>query len=691
VAVDAPMHAGVGQNIVIDPSFEADVFGPRINVPSTGLFGGIGAGRWYPYANAGANAFASVYDPAGSISGYRYGRITGRPAADARFGFYQNVTQGVVDAGGPGIFELSGWMRAAGPAPSMPDYLLLAVPTGEMAHGGYDAYWLPGIAPWMWFTRAGASAMGRLGAYTQIPANNPGAMNQWNLLQNRIVLDFNPDAGEEAIVVIATSDGSSVWTRPTSITEIHADNIFLGRVEAVATPVVTRDQATGYVTITSATPFARIYYSVNGAAPAATISMTPVVAGGTAYTIPFQVTADCEVRAIAVLDGWNNSAVATWVNDVTVPVFTWDIFNNGPGGTQYPQPNWSLQEAGLIRMRPQLDGADAFVCYGAAGTIIALDQDGECAMQFVHVSRLWSDADGWLDYFMGIDVNKNGNWQHINLEITVYGQTFYALLVNANFGIAADYYTVTFVVEAGAAGVYAAATTATVAIPAGQTIPANVIPGTTARTGFYFAGWYPSDPAGVVVNGDMEFTARFNPLFHYVTFEAGAGGELDATSFGLVVRIRDGFTFWPDRVPTPVANDGYEFVEWTPYNPASFVVRGCMTFTALFEPVGVVTPQIVSVTPNPAVVERDGTVDITVTTQGMPDGAWIELNVAWRVGLSIVDGPRFYIENNQAVITVAANANARYGQDGFAVSARVADAWGASVIVCSYTFVIEVQ
>jgi len=253
--------------------------------------------------------------------------------------------------------------------------------------------------------------------------------------------------------------------------------------------------------------------------------------------------------------------------------------------------------------------------------------------------------------------------------------------------------TVTFVVEAGAVGAYASRTSY-VELLAGEEIPANAIPSTVARTGFYFAGWYPSDPAMFgAVSEDVTFTARFNPLFHYVTFEAGSGGELTPTSFGSVVRIRDGFTFWADRVPTPVANSGYEFVSWAPYNPAGFVVRGDMTFTAMFEPVVVVPvePQILSVTPNPAVVQRGDIVELVVTTQGMPNGAWIELNVAWRAGLSVVGGPRFTIVDNKAIITVTADATARVGRDGVAVTARIADTWGASLIIDSYVFVIDVQ
>ena len=270
-----------------------------------------------------------------------------------------------------------------------------------------------------------------------------------------------------------------------------------------------------------------------------------------------------------------------------MPEFGWNIFNNGPGGTQYPRPNPGLAASGTIRMWTQLDGVNAPVYLDAADTIVATDQDGECAMEFIRVNRMWVAGTGWTDYFNMVDVNKNdGSWQYINLYITVYGETVHVLLVNALFEPPAEDVTVTFIVEAGAVGVYAATTT-TVVVPAGEEIPASAIPNTEARTGFYFAGWYPSSPAEYgYVTEDTTFTARFNPLFHYVTFEAGHGGQvIPADGLGLIVRIRDGFTFWPDRVPTPVADAGYEFIEWYPSNPAGFVVRDNITFTAVFAPV----------------------------------------------------------------------------------------------------------
>ena len=227
--------------------------------------------------------------------------------------------------------------------------------------------------------------------------------------------------------------------------------------------------------------------------------------------------------------------------DTTHPIFNWNIFNNGPGGTQYPRPNPGLAAAGTIRMWTQLDGVNTPVYFDAADTIVALDQDGQCAMHFVTVNQMWVAGTGWVDYFNMINVNKNGDWEYINLSITVFGQTVDVLLANV-----------------------------------------------------------------------------------------------------------------------------------------------------LFEPPAVI-PRIISVAPNPAVVEQGGEVEIVVTTQGMPDGAWVDLNVAWRPGLSIVGGPRFYVVDNQATITIAADADARLGRDGFAVAARVAGDWGSVVIISSYSFVIDVQ
>ena len=268
------------------------------------------------------------------------------------------------------------------------------------------------------------------------------------------------------------------------------------------------------------------------------------------------------------------------------PVLSFNIFNNGEGGSP-STPNPGLAASGTIRMWTRLDGVNAPIYYAAASSIVALDQDGQCAKDFLRVNRMWVAGTGFIDYFNTIDVNKNAPWRYINFSITAHGQTVELLLVNANYVPAADYHTVTITVQAGAVDVYVAQTTV-IEVPNGGQIPVASIPDTVARTGFYFAGWYPADPtAHGNVYGDLTFTAQFNPLFHNVTFEAGNGGEL-VPSPTAPLRVRDGFWIQAGNVPTPVALPGFVFVEWVidgvgAVNPVGFVVRENMTLMATFE------------------------------------------------------------------------------------------------------------
>ncbi|MCL2287078.1 MAG: S8 family serine peptidase [Firmicutes bacterium] len=137
--------------------------------------------------------------------------------------------------------------------------------------------------------------------------------------------------------------------------------------------------------------------------------------------------------------GW----IGSNITDVTTNIvsesyyfgpFTLDLFNNGEGGSP-SRPNASLAAAGLIRMWTQLNGVNTRIPLRFADTIVALDQDENCAEDFLRIGRVWQDGAGWLDYFNLIDVNKNEPWQYINFSITVYGQTVDLLLVNANYPI----------------------------------------------------------------------------------------------------------------------------------------------------------------------------------------------------------------------------------------------------------------
>ena len=129
------------------------------------------------------------------------------------------------------------------------------------------------------------------------------------------------------------------------------------------------------------------------------------------------------------------SAIFAHVADINVtnPIPSFNIFNNGQGGTA-STPNESLAAAGIIRMWTQLDGVNAPFAYESTVTITAYDQDNNCAMEFIRVGRRWQDGTGWLDDFNLIDVNKNGQWQYINFTITVFAnRTVEVLLVNDLF------------------------------------------------------------------------------------------------------------------------------------------------------------------------------------------------------------------------------------------------------------------
>jgi len=342
------------------------------------------------------------------------------------------------------------------------------------------------------------------------------------------------------------------------------------------------------------------------------------------------------------------------------PVFGWQIFNNGPGGTQYPRPNAGLAASGTIRMWAQLDGVNTPVYLDAADTIVALDQNGQCAMEFVRVNRVWVAGTGWADYFNMVDVNKNGQWQYINLSITVFDQTVDVLLVNALF-------------EPPVLPVF------------GWDIFNNG------------PGGAPSRPnASLAASGIIRMWAQLDGVNSPVYLDAAdtivaldQDGQC-AMEFVRVNRVWVAGTGWADNFNMVDVNKNGQWQYINLYITVYGQTMHALLVNALFEP-PVVTPRIVSVTPNPAVVARGGTVEIVVTTQGMPDGAWVDLNVAWRPGLSIVGGPRFYIEDNQATIVIAATENARLGQDGFAVAARTTGDWGSVVIIGSYLFVIEVQ
>jgi len=111
------------------------------------------------------------------------------------------------------------------------------------------------------------------------------------------------------------------------------------------------------------------------------------------------------------------------LNDLFVSAeFSLNIFNNGPGGSP-STPNESLAQAGLIRMWTRLDGVTADV---EVAEISALDQNGNCAMEFVRINRAG-------DLVRSIDVIKHAPWQTIDFSITAHGQNVLVQLINSRY------------------------------------------------------------------------------------------------------------------------------------------------------------------------------------------------------------------------------------------------------------------
>ena len=118
---------------------------------------------------------------------------------------------------------------------------------------------------------------------------------------------------------------------------------------------------------------------------------------------------------------FGQSVEVVLVNSLYVPVvpihFTFDIFNNGEGGSP-SRPNPGIEALGVVRLWTQIDGRNIPVSYSDL-TVTARLPNGECAMNFVRINRPWADQ----STVNHIDVNKRGAWERIYLTATLPGAT----------------------------------------------------------------------------------------------------------------------------------------------------------------------------------------------------------------------------------------------------------------------------
>jgi|GEM_PF-1801418 len=272
--------------------------------------------------------------------------------------------------------------------------------------------------------------------------NNPAAANNQLNAINRITAY----TGVTAVGVPATVFGTNIFNR--AHTQVYhnilATALFM-HVAGINEPAAGRPFARASVVGPAAdSTVTMLYFATEVAGQALTVteqwfnvstsptvpsfnSATTAADGWLVYTAPFNI--DITTKYVH----WfaENSAGITHqgtFNFGVLPIFSFDIFNNGYGGTP-STPNASLAQGGMIRMWTQLDGVAIPVPY-AELEVTAVFPNGECAMSFVNVNNMWENP-GNVNL---IDVNKRpAEWERIYLTVSLFDQALEIILVNAEY------------------------------------------------------------------------------------------------------------------------------------------------------------------------------------------------------------------------------------------------------------------
>ncbi len=157
-----------------------------------------------------------------------------------------------------------------------------------------------------------------------------------------------------------------------------------------------------------------------------------------------------------------------------------------------------------------------------------------------------------------------------------------------------EYWDVDFV--AGANGSLTGTTTYTNILDGTEWGSAGItVPTPVPADGYQFNGWSPVFPE--TIEGDLTFTASFSlipvnppvqpPIFimttYSISFITESGGILEGTT---TINAVPGTVWSLINVPTPVANEGFEFVGWDTEFPANIYQN--WTFTARFAEIEVI-------------------------------------------------------------------------------------------------------
>jgi uncharacterized repeat protein (TIGR02543 family) len=341
--------------------------------------------------------------------------------------------------------------------------------------------------------------------------------------------------------------------------------------------------------VTVPTPVADAGYRFTGWTPATEYPFPTTVTKNLTYTATFEFIDDLEVTFTSGTGGVLEDADGeVLVEPVSFP----DISYNTPwaDAVTVPAPvaeegfhfvNWTPAFPGAVTesktytasFEPRDDLTVTFVA-GADGTL-----DGEEFFGGISYGTPWADAVSAVPTPVPNTGYEFAGWTPTPFATTVTDDLIYT----ATFTFINDL-TVTFIAGANGSlegddffgGIdYDTAWTDAVTAPIA-----------VADDGYRFTSWTPSFPS--TVTESLTYTANFEFIDDLtVTFVAGANGSLDGDDFFDSIDYGTAWADVVDAVPTPVANEGYRFVNWTPSDPnnvaANFEIITSLTYTANFE------------------------------------------------------------------------------------------------------------
>ena len=238
-----------------------------------------------------------------------------------------------------------------------------------------------------------------------------------------------------------------------------------------------------------------------------------------------------------------------------------------------------LNEHNMLVQGDYTDYSTVYRTYEDNELLIEFSNDGSVYVPPIPVVRFIAEEGGTLDGVMSQEVNNyedlviptptpNDNYEFVkwNPEIPESGVIETDTVFYAEF----NYIPVVQFVS-GNGGIIDGTTTQNA-----KQYETLVIPTPVPDEHYVFEKWVPEISEEGEIESDITFTATFRAI-PLVSFDAGTGGELSGTTTQYVDNYEDLV------IPTPVANENYEFVEWSPEIPDEGEIENNSYFMAIFK------------------------------------------------------------------------------------------------------------